>query len=60
MRNILRKLIVHLQSLLKQEHGQDLVEYALVIGMVAIYLLSSIRLLANAIANVFHSLSNLL
>jgi len=46
-----------LQKLWKEEEGQDLVEYALLIVLVALALISGVQGLASAIQSVFSNAS---
>jgi len=46
-----------LKRLWKEEQGQDLVEYALLIVLVALALVASVQSLASAISGVFASAS---
>jgi len=50
MKNLLKRLW-------KEEAGQDLVEYALLIALIALALVAAIGTLATAILNVFSSAS---
>jgi pilus assembly protein Flp/PilA len=54
------RLVVQLQCLLAQEGGQDLVEYALVIALIAFGSASGMRVLATAINNEFTTISSVL
>ncbi len=49
MNNALLKLFVKLQSLMVHDEGQDLVEYALVIALIAIVAVGSLNTLASGI-----------
>jgi len=50
MKNLLKRLW-------KEEAGQDLVEYALLIALIALALVAAMQTLATAILNVFSSAS---
>ena len=50
------KLYVMLKNLLAQEEGQDLVEYALIIALIAIALVGSLGTLQGAIASAFSTI----
>ena len=52
MKNFLTKVYVTLQ-LLKNESGQDLVEYALVVALIALAATAGMNTLANDINNAF-------
>jgi pilus assembly protein Flp/PilA len=58
MKNYFLMLSVKLQSVLSREEGQDLIEYALVVAMIAFAATASMRTLANDINNAFASISN--
>ncbi len=49
MNNILLKMYVRLQDLISHEEGQDLVEYALVVALIALAATAGMRSLATAI-----------
>ena len=53
MRAALWKICHNLQALTLQEEGQDLVEYALVISLVAVGCVSGLTPLATSIKSVF-------
>jgi pilus assembly protein Flp/PilA len=57
-------LYSQIQSLLLRDDGQDLIEYALVVALIAFAAVSSMQTLAgdinNAFANIGNSLSNIL
>ena len=56
MKNYFLMLSVKFQSLLSREEGQDLIEYALVVAMIAFAATASMRTLANDINNAFNSI----
>jgi pilus assembly protein Flp/PilA len=60
----LENLYSQIQSLLLREDGQDLIEYALVVALIAFAAVSSMQTLAgdinNAFVNIGNSLSNAL
>jgi pilus assembly protein Flp/PilA len=60
MNNLFLKMYVKVQDLMNQEEGQDLVEYALLITLVALAAVSGINGVATAINKVFTSISNTL
>jgi pilus assembly protein Flp/PilA len=47
------KLSVYLQTMLMQEEGQDLVEYALVVALIAFGAITAMGTLANDIGTAF-------
>lgn len=51
------KLLVKVQNLLARDDGQDLVEYALLISLVALAAISGIKHVATAISTVFTNIS---
>ena len=60
MKNRLWMLSVKIQNLLSREEGQDLVEYALVISVVAFAAIAGMQVLANDINNAFGSVGSTL
>ena len=57
MNTVILKGYVKLQNLLNHEEGQDLVEYALVVAIIALGATASMRALSTAISNAFASIS---
>jgi pilus assembly protein Flp/PilA len=57
MNNILLKLFVQFQSLQCSEDGQDLVEYALLVCMIALAAISGVSNVASAVTKVFSRIS---
>ena len=53
MKETLLKLSVKLQTLMMREEGQDLIEYALVVSLIAFAAVASMRILANDINGAF-------
>ena len=47
-------------TLLLDESGQDLAEYAILIGLIAIAVIVAVTLLGNTISNVFNSIGSTL
>ncbi len=58
MNNLLLKVYVNLQCLLSREDGQDLVEYALLVSLIALAAITGIKGIAVAINNTFSTVSN--
>jgi pilus assembly protein Flp/PilA len=58
MNNLLLKLFINLQNLRKSEQGQDLVEYALLVSIIALGLITGVKSIATAVNNTFISVSN--
>ncbi len=54
MRDALLKLYIKMQ-ILREEDGQDLVEYALVVGLIALAATASMKTLATTIGSAFAS-----
>jgi pilus assembly protein Flp/PilA len=53
MKDGLLKLSVKMQTLLMQEEGQDLIEYALVVALIAFAAVTSMKTVANDINAIF-------
>ena len=60
MNTLFLKLYVKASNLVSREEGQDLVEYALLITLVALGVVTGINGVATAINNVFSNISNTL
>ena len=63
MRNTLLKLFVKAQvtlASLKNEEGQDLIEYALLVALIALAATTGMKALAGGINNAFSSISSTL
>ena len=58
MNNVLLKLYVKFQGLGAGEEGQDLVEYALLLTMISLALITSINGIATAVTKVFTNVSS--
>lgn len=58
MNNLLLKLYVKTQDLINREEGQDLVEYALLVALVALGSIAAIGYVTTALGKVFTSISN--
>jgi pilus assembly protein Flp/PilA len=57
MNTMLLKLYVKFQDLMNREEGQDLVEYALVVALIALGATAGMKALAGGINNAFNSVS---
>jgi len=57
MNDRLLKLYVQLQNLVSEEQGQDLVEYALLVTLIALGAISGVNHVATAVKNVFTNVS---
>jgi pilus assembly protein Flp/PilA len=60
MKNILLKLYIKFQNLLHEEDGQDLVEYALIVALIALAATAGMNTLATAINTGFTTLGTTL
>jgi pilus assembly protein Flp/PilA len=58
MNNALLKMYIKFQDLMNREDGQDLVEYALVIAIVAIGAVTVLPALSTKINSVFTTITN--
>jgi pilus assembly protein Flp/PilA len=58
MNHLFLKLHVKFQSLKNGEEGQDLVEYGLLVSLIALSLISGISPIARAVNNVFSNVSS--
>ena len=57
MNTMLIKLYVKFQDLMNREEGQDLVEYALVVALIALGAVASMAKLATAISTEFSTIT---
>lgn len=48
----------HLRTVLTDESGQDMAEYAVLIGLVALAVIASIMLLGESISSVFNNIDS--
>ena len=60
MNNYALKLLVGLQTLVASEDGQDLVEYALIVALVAFGATAAMQSLGSALATAFNNISTTL
>jgi pilus assembly protein Flp/PilA len=58
MKDTMLKLYVKIQNFLSAEEGQDLVEYALVIALIALAATAGMRTLATDLSNAFTTVGN--
>ncbi|MGA3334372.1 MAG: Flp family type IVb pilin [Terracidiphilus sp.] len=58
MNNLFLKLYVKFQGLKNGQEGQDLVEYALLVSLIALTLITGISTIAKAVNNVFSNVSS--
>lgn len=55
--NVLRSLLLRLRSIVVNEEGQDLVEYALVVALIAFGAITSMKFLSSSINTAFSQIS---
>jgi pilus assembly protein Flp/PilA len=60
MKNAFLMLSVRIQTLLSREEGQDLIEYALVVALIALAATAGMSTLAKDINNAFLNIGNTL
>jgi pilus assembly protein Flp/PilA len=60
MYSVLLRLYVKFQNLLSCEEGQDLVEYALVVALIAFGAVAGMKVLASGLNNAFTTISSTL
>lgn len=60
MNEALLKFWIRLQSVLEREEGQDLVEYALVVGLISIFAVTALKGVATSIQTVITNISSTL
>ena len=58
MNNLFLALYVKLQSLMNREEGQDLVEYAHLVCLIALAVISGVSHVATAVTSVFNQISS--
>jgi pilus assembly protein Flp/PilA len=57
MNNLFLALYVKLQNLMTREEGQDLVEYALLVCLIALAAITGVNKVASAVTTVFSNIS---
>jgi len=57
MNNMLLKGYIKLQNLMTREEGQDLVEYALLVSLIALAAIAATKSVASAITTIFNNIS---
>jgi len=55
--NAMMKLYVKLQNLMNREDGQDLVEYALLVSLIALAAITGVGKVASAVTTLFTNIS---
>ncbi len=58
MNNLFLALYVKMQNLLANEEGQDLVEYALLVALIALAAITGVKQVASAVNTVFSNISS--
>jgi pilus assembly protein Flp/PilA len=58
MNNLFLAMYVKLQDLMNREEGQDLVEYALLVCLIALAAITGVNKVASAVTNVFSNISS--
>jgi pilus assembly protein Flp/PilA len=58
MNNLLLAMYVKLQNLMNREEGQDLVEYALLVCLIALAAITGVNKVATAVTLVFSNISS--
>jgi pilus assembly protein Flp/PilA len=58
MNDLMLKMYVKMQDLMAREEGQDLVEYALVVALVAFGAIAGMRTLSTEINSAFNTISS--
>jgi len=58
MNNLFLALYVKLQNLMTREEGQDLVEYALLVCLIALAAITGVNKIASAVNTVFSNISS--
>lgn len=58
MNNLYLALYVKIQSLMNREDGQDLVEYALLVCLIALAAITGVNNVATAVTKVFSNISS--
>jgi len=57
MNTLFLKMLVKAQDLLNREEGQDLVEYALLVALIALVAVTGVKAVATAVNTVFSNIS---
>ena len=58
MNDLMLKLFVKVQNLMDREEGQDLVEYALLVCLIALAAITGVNKVATAVTTVFTNISS--
>jgi len=54
----MKKLMKKVKGFMKNEEGQGLVEYALILALVALLVIVALRFLGNTVANTYNNIGN--
>ena len=57
MNNMFLAMVVKMQNLMNREEGQDLVEYALLVCLIALAAITGVNKVATAVTTVFTNIS---
>ena len=60
MKTTLRNIYIRMQNLLSQEEGQDLIEYALVVALIAFAATAGMSSVASGLNSAFSNIANTL
>ena len=60
MNDLMIKMYLTLKSLMTREEGQDLVEYALVVALIAFGAVAGMKVLSTGLNNAFDTIANVL
>jgi pilus assembly protein Flp/PilA len=60
MKIFLLRSLAYLKNLLKEEHGQDLLEYALVVALIAFGAINGMKFLASGLNHAFSNIASTL
>ena len=60
MNDLMIKMYLTLKSLMAREEGQDLVEYALVVALIAFGAITGMKFLATGLNNAFDTIADVL
>jgi pilus assembly protein Flp/PilA len=58
--NLMKKLMKKVAGLVKNEEGQGLVEYALILALVALLVIIALKFLGGTVANTYNNIGNVL
>lgn len=57
---MMKKLMMRLANLFHSEKGQGMVEYGLIIGLIAVVLIAALRLITGGLGNIFGDIATAL